>query len=81
MNEKNHLHFALTWITCFVLYTCITLLYGFLGIEQLWYIALGYVILFPTFLLPLFFDLTPLGHWALLMWPLQTLLGSFSAIT
>ncbi|WP_038166419.1 hypothetical protein [Verrucomicrobium sp. BvORR106] len=58
-----------------------TFLYAFLGIEQLWYIVLGYVILFPTFLLPLFFDLTPLGHWALLMWPLQTLLGSWLIAT
>ena len=77
MNEKNHIHFALTWITCFVAYTGITFLYGILGIEQPWYVVLGYVILFPTFLLPLCFDLTPLGNWVLLMWPVQTLLGSW----
>lgn len=62
MKGKSSLRFALTWGTCFAIYGSMTFLYAFLGIEQLWYIVLGYVILFPTFLLPLFFDLTPLGH-------------------
>ena len=77
MSEKNYPNFTFTWATSFVVYAGITFLYGLLGVEQLWYIVVGYVILFPTFLLPLCFDLTPLGNWVLLMWPVQTLVGSW----